>query len=70
MVVQRDDDLESVPLEELTWGQCHDYPNWAGPIKVPAVTMMAYKLAELAGSMPDGGDSIRADRYANRIYFL
>ncbi len=70
VVVRRDDQLKSVPLEELTWQLCHDYPNWTGPIKVPSVTQMAHKLAELGGSFEDSGDSINASKYKNRIHFL
>jgi len=50
IVVDRDDRLNKVPIEELTWDLSHDYPNWTGPIKVPSVTQMAHKLAELGGS--------------------
>ena len=31
IVVQRDDDHKNVPMSQLTWGQCHNYPNWTGP---------------------------------------
>ena len=31
-----DPGLRQLPLAQLTWSQCHDYPNWAGPIKVPS----------------------------------
>jgi Piwi domain len=68
--IQRDQGLNNVPLGELTWGQCHEYPNWAGPIKVPSVCQMAHKLAELAGSFSDGGETIDAAAYKNRVYFL
>jgi hypothetical protein len=68
--VERDSRLNSVPLGALTWSQCHDYPNWAGPVKVPAVCQMAHKLAELAGGMFDGGESIDAQGYTNRVHFL
>lgn len=36
IVIERDGGLLNVPISELTWGQCHAYPNWTGPIKVPA----------------------------------
>jgi hypothetical protein len=29
--VRRDDGLQNVPMSQLTWGQCHNYPNWTGP---------------------------------------
>jgi len=28
IVVQRDEEMVSVPLAKLTWDLCHDYPNW------------------------------------------
>lgn len=28
IVVSKDDQLKQVPLPELTWDMCHDYPNW------------------------------------------
>lgn len=70
VVIERDEGLQTVPMSELTWGQCHAYPNWTGPIKVPAVCQMAHKFAELAGGMPDSGDSINHMKYANKIHFL
>lgn len=69
-VVNRDDGLSNVSLADLTWDQCHEYPNWTGPVKVPAVCQMAHKLAELAGAMPDGGTTIRHMEFASRAYFL
>jgi aubergine-like protein len=57
-------------LAELSWAMCHDYSNWTGPIKLPAPVQMAHKVAELAGGMPDCGDSIDAEAFAGKIYFL
>lgn len=68
--IQRDEGLNDVPMAQLTWSQCHEYPNWAGPIKVPAVCQMAHKLAELAGGFDDGGDSINQEAFLNRVHFL
>jgi hypothetical protein len=28
IVIRKDDQLKQVPLPELTWDLCHDYPNW------------------------------------------
>jgi hypothetical protein len=49
---------------------CHDYPNWTGPVKLPAPTQLAHKLAELAGGMPDNGRNIDHQKYAGKVYFL
>ena len=70
VVIEKDDKLNAVPLEELTWQLCHDYANWCGPIKVPSVTQMAHKLAELGGSFPDCGSTINASKLRNKIHFL
>jgi aubergine-like protein len=68
--IESDPPMRSVPLASLTWSQCHDYPNWAGPIKVPSCCQMAHKLAELAGGFADGGESINHGAYKNRVHFL
>jgi Piwi domain len=68
--MRRDDGLKAVPLAQLTWGQCHAYPNWTGPIKVPSVTQKAHKLAELAGAFIDGGDTINCKALKNKDHFL
>jgi Piwi domain len=68
--MRRDQELKQVPLARLTWGQCHAYPNWLGPIKVPSVTMKAHKLAELAGNFIDAGRTIDHARFVNKDFFL
>jgi Piwi domain len=68
--IRRDDGLNGVPLGELTWSECHNYPNWAGPVKVPAVCQMAHKLAEMGGTFSDGGKNINDVAYANKLWFL
>lgn len=57
-------------ISDLSWAMCHDYPNWTGPIKLPSPVQMAHKLAELAGSFSDCGDTIDAKAYSNKVYFL
>ena len=70
VVVEQDQKLQKVPLPELTWAMCHDYPNWPGPIKVPSVCMHAHKLAELGGGFSNCGAAIDHKAFVNRIYFL
>jgi hypothetical protein len=70
VVVERDEALHDVSLEDLTWAQCHDYFNWTGPVRLPAVTQMAHKLAELAGTFGDCGSQIDQRSLANKAYFL
>lgn len=68
--MQRDAGLKAVPIAQLTWDQCHSYPNWTGPIKVPSVCQKAHKLAELAGAFIDGGEKINCKKFRNRPHFL
>jgi len=70
IVVENDKGLGKVPLPELTWNLCHDYPNWPGSIKVPSVCQMAHKLAELGGGFVDCGKNIDSKKFANTIHFL
>jgi Piwi domain len=70
IIVNRDEGLEDLSLVDLTWDQCHEYPNWPGPVKVPSVCQMAHKLAELAGSFVDGGETINAAHFTNTLHFL
>lgn len=44
IVVQRDKPLINVPVSQLTWGQCHDYPNWTGPVKVPSGVFLSASI--------------------------
>ena len=34
-------------IAELTHEQCYNYPNWMGPIKVPACLQSANKLSKM-----------------------
>jgi len=70
ILARRDPGFANVSMADLTWDCCHDYPNWAGPIKVPSVCQLAHKLAEHAGNFTDSGDSIDHAKFANRLYFL
>jgi len=70
VTIEADPELKKVNLPELTWALCHNYANWTGPVKLPAPTQYAHKLAEMAGGMPDHGTSINAKSYANKIWFL
>jgi hypothetical protein len=70
VVLDKDTRLNKVPIEQLTWDLCHDYPNWTGPIKVPSVTQMAHKLAELGGSFADCGKNINSVQLKNKVHFL
>lgn len=70
VIVEKDESILNLSLPGLTWDLCHDYPNWTGSIKVPSVTMMAHKLAELAGAMRNSGEDINHRALQNTIHFL
>lgn len=72
IVMHRDEALKEVRLPELTWAECHTYQNWAGPVKVPAVTQNAHKLAYLVGDMGPAGQDIDVERpeFENKLYYL
>jgi hypothetical protein len=33
IVAEQSKNLDTKMLAELSWALCHDYPNWAGPVK-------------------------------------
>ena len=33
IVAQQSENLSTEMLAKLSWALCHDYPNWAGPVK-------------------------------------
>jgi hypothetical protein len=47
IVASQDKGLDTKMLAELSWALCHDYPNWAGPVKVPGPVQLAHKAAEV-----------------------
>ena len=70
IVAQKDDNLKDMSLSELSWALCHDYPNWSGPVKLPAPVQLAHKLAELAGGFVDCGESLDNISFTNKMHFL
>lgn len=70
VVAQKDPRLDELSLSELSWALCHDYPNWSGPVKLPAPVQLAHKLAELAGGFVDCGESLDTKSFTNKIHFL
>ena len=44
--LNENDDLSKDDLENLTYGLCYMYSNWAGSIKVPAPCQLAHKIAD------------------------
>lgn len=48
-VIFNNSDLKANTFYELTYNQCFSYYNWSGPLKIPAVVMMANKQGLVAG---------------------
>ena len=48
-VIYNDTNLPEEAFYELTYFQCFNYPNWSGPIRVPAALMYAHKIAFVTG---------------------
>lgn len=70
IVARKDEKLDALSLSELSWALCHDYPNWSGPVKLPAPVQLAHKLAELAGGFYDCGESLNTKSFTNKLHFL
>jgi len=69
-VIAHSDGWRFTDLVDLTWQHCHLYPNWTGPIKVPAVCQLSHLLAEYAGRFDDAGESIHHSKFVNNLHFL
>ena len=41
--------LSEAALAQFTYEQCHNYYNWAGSVRIPAVLQCAGKLSRLVG---------------------
>jgi aubergine len=70
IISHRDKGLADLSLPEVSWAMCHDYANWAGPIRVPSVCQQAHKLAELTGNYPDSGLAVAHGKFKNKMYYL
>jgi hypothetical protein len=42
-------ELSEAALAQFTYEQCHNYYNWAGSVRIPAVLQCAVKLSKLVG---------------------
>lgn len=72
-VIFNNTDLKAESFYELTYHQCFSYYNWSGPLKVPAVIMMANKLADVVGqthSGKAGGYKDTAESLKDSLFFL
>lgn len=46
-VLYSDSSIEEGILQEFIYGQCFNYMNWSGPVRVPGVLQYARKLSKL-----------------------
>mmetsp|Transcript_24353 Transcript_24353/g.55572 ORF Transcript_24353/g.55572 Transcript_24353/m.55572 type:complete len:138 (+) Transcript_24353:3188-3601(+) len=70
IVSVKDEGLQDLELEKLTWSMCHDYSNWAGPVKLPSPVQNAHKLAEMTGGSPRAGETTNYKKFSNKLFFL
>jgi aubergine len=63
-----DSALEEGVVEELLFGQCFNYMNWTGSIKVPSVIQYAKKLSMFAGQYI--GENCVGERMARSLYYI
>jgi len=72
IIAEKDSELNvtNKTIADLSWALCHDYSNWTGAIKLPSPVQMAHKLAELAGSMDNGGEDMDNEKLAGKAHFL
>jgi aubergine-like protein len=55
-VIYSESKLEEEALEELIFGQCFNYVNWTGSIKVPAILQYAKKCAKFTAEVFEKGE--------------
>lgn len=55
-VIYNESKLEEEALEELIFGQCFNYVNWTGSIKVPAILQYAKKCAKFTAEVFEKGE--------------
>ena len=55
---------------ELTYNQCFSYYNWSGPLKVPAVIMMANKQGLVVGGNHSNENKQTASELRDTLYYL
>jgi aubergine-like protein len=63
-------DLKADTFYELTYNQCYSYYNWSGPLKVPAVIMMANKVADLVGQTHSRDSKDTVESLKDSLFFL
>lgn len=65
-VIYTDSKLEEGKLQELLYGQCYNYVNWTGSIKIPAPVQYAKKLCAFVSQyINEDVDSLN-----NSLYYI
>ena len=67
-VIYTDSELEEGELQELAFGQCFNYVNWQGSIKVPAILQYAKKCAKFNSEVME--KKVVPDGLQNKLYFV
>lgn len=60
--------VEEGKLQELIFGQCFNYVNWTGSIKVPAVLQYAKKSAKFIADVMEKEEV--PELLMNKLYFV
>lgn len=65
-------DLPKEIIYQIAYCQCFAYYNWSGPLKIPAVVMMANRLAKLVGSFTgkEGEEICIKDILRDKLSFI
>lgn len=58
-------DVSKADLENMTYGLCYMYSNWAGSIKVPLPCQLAHKIADYYHGF-DVNNSIKKSMFVDR----
>jgi len=67
-VIYSNSTLEEGVVEEFLYGQCFNYMNWTGSIKIPCVMQYAKKLSMFVGQHM-GGAGV-GENMARNLYYI
>lgn len=61
-------EMEEGVLQELLYGQCFNYMNWSGSVRVPSVLQYAKKLSMFAAQYL--GEPLEAEEIREHLYYI
>ncbi len=67
-VIHSTSKMEEGMLQELIYGQCFNYANWSGSVRVPGVLQYAKKLSMLISQYVN--DTIKCSNLEGNLYFI